>query len=136
MLLDTALRTRYNATMTLPTLVACLLAVLFFMAGCLQIAIYVGTAQPIPFEAYLPGLLQASWPLAVAAVLFVLVDMRVHMAESKNGDPEIPEVPRPPRRAAEHTAYFPVYNRESEAKHPVPPAPEDAKRDDLNFFKM
>lgn len=126
--------------MTLPTLVACLLAVLFFMSGCFQVAIYVGTTQPTPFTAYFPGLLTAAWPLAVAAVVFVLVDMRIHMSEMKKAEPEIPEVPMPPRRTIPSPTYFAAApyseNEDKEASTSSPDTGTADKRSDLNFFKM
>lgn len=127
--------------MTLPTLVACLLAVLFFMSGCLQIAIYVGTTSAAPFTAYLPGLLISAWPLAVAAVLFVLVDIRIHQIESSKAEPEIPEAPLRGRSMAHigQTTYFSTQNYEaarSATDAPAPPPRQRDSRDDLNFFKM
>lgn len=132
--------------MTLPTLVACLIAVMFFISGCLQIAIYVGTQTTTPFISYLPGLLGSAWPLAVAAVIFVLVDIRIHQTENvgKNTH-DIPSPPVPHRHPAAHTpgSYFSTRTREmpqppnAAAGNAAAPAEQQERPgDDLNFFKM
>lgn len=92
--------------MTPPSLVACVLALLFFLAGCLQLAYYIARVSVENFGSYLSGLLLAAWPLAVTAIVFALLDIRMCMSlrskmrPEKHDEPEIPEAPlaaRPPR---------------------------------------
>lgn len=100
--------------------------------GCLQIALHVSTTPTEPLPEFLHGLLAASWPLAVAAVLFVLLDVRMHQNSAirvvENDEPEIPEAPiRAKSHPAEPVSYFnvepaPVQVPSSPAPSPAPEA--------------
>lgn len=77
-------------------LVASLLGIIFFIGGCLQIAMYVGAVPMEPFSVFFPGLVSISWPLAVAAVIFALVDIRLNLislAQTRRDDDDIHEAP-------------------------------------------
>lgn len=149
-------------SMTLPSFIAGILSTLFFMAGCLQLGIYIGTTPSTPFELFLPGALTASWPLAVAALLFVLLDIRTHQpdpqadAATPAPPPALlrrPAAPADPAPAApEQPTYFaatpaPAPATPAPAPAPAttpqatpPPAPATPPRDPsdngLNFFKV
>lgn len=127
--------------MSSPTIVTCLLGIYFFLAGCLQIALHVSTVPTDPFPPFLSGLLVASWPLGVAGVIFILLDIKNQLsinyyrtpAPREIDEPEIPEEPvhhqkHTGRDAAQHStpeqervSYFNVDLPATEV--PQPPAP-------------
>lgn len=78
------------------TICTCIMAILFFMAGCLQIGIYVGTVEMTTMPAYLPGLLISAWPLAVAGVIFALLDVRLQIAAAGASAQPAPDHHLPP----------------------------------------
>ena len=113
--------------MSSPAIVSCLLGIYFFMAGCLQIALHVSTVPTDPFGPFLQGLLIASWPLGVAGLIFILLDIRQQLLQplrtyrpgssaGADDEPEIPEAPVQPRQTthkaparqapAEQVTYF------------------------------
>ena len=103
------------------------------MAGCLQIALYVATVPMEPFSGFIQGVVLSSWPLAVAAVLFALLDIRMHqnsVVQVVQDEPEIPEAPlRPKSRTVEKpVSYFNVEPAPEAAPVQAPgaPAPQPA----------
>ena len=101
--------------MSSPTIVTCLLGIYFFLAGCLQIAMHVGTAPTDPFPPFLHGLVAASWPLGVAGVLFILLDIRSQQALNAQRT-------RLPQPGAHHADYA------EEEEESIPEAPMQPKR--------
>lgn len=65
------------------------------MAGCLQVALYVGSIGEQTFAMYWPGLVASAWPVGVAALLFILLDIRLNMPEEIEDETydSIPEAP-------------------------------------------
>lgn len=57
-------------------------------------AVYVAGIGEQAFTEYWPGLLVSAWPLGVAALLFILLDIRLNLPESSKFDP-YPETPAP-----------------------------------------
>lgn len=90
----------------MPIIAALLVSLFFFMAGCLNMGIYIAQTPRDPFEPFLAGLLLQAWPLGVAAVLFMLVDIRLHqnltagVVETQENRNEIPESPMVHRAAS------------------------------------
>lgn len=134
--------------MSSPTIVSCLLGIYFLLAGCLQIALFVSSTPRDPFAPFLSGLTAASWPLAVAAVIFILLDIRMQRAieaqrkrSSSYADEDDEElVPEAPARSRAHrtveapqansVSYFnlePAAQEQPPAPQPtLPPAPQPA----------
>lgn len=144
--------------MSILSLSACLLAILFFMAGCLHIGLYVGATSTESFSAFFPGLVAAAWPLAVAALLFALLDIRLALlgraAKEEPEDDDILEAPMstsaPKSGSLTYFAVQPetIQPAAAEATAAEPPADEgegqplSAEKDkaddqgDLSFFKL
>lgn len=66
----------YNGLMSF--IVSIVIAMLFFFGGCLQLGAYIARNSVGDIPAYVNGLMLCSWPLAVAAVLFMLIELRLH----------------------------------------------------------
>lgn len=121
--------------MALPIIVTCLAALFFFMAGCLNMGIYIAQTPSHPFEPFIAGMLTNAWPLAVACALFMLLDIRLHQSVSSRraDEPELPEAAAPrlttPATRAEaapvkRVSYF------SSTGDSLPPEPEEEKPQD------
>lgn len=115
--------------MSVMTVTAGLVAILFFMAACLQIGLYIGSTPLDSLPAYLPGLMINAWPLAVAAVIFVLLDIRLNMGigpkKTVADEDEIPEAPvhrpvAPPK--PRNISYFSVQPQEQAQPAAAAPA--------------
>lgn len=144
--------------MKIPSIIATLLGIYFFVAGCLQVAHYVTAVPKEPFAAFLPGLLVASWPLAVAAVLFLLHELSAQMAVSAQRsmfptpraaaeeEDRIPEAPVQAKRPAatepqaeqqkkqQHVSYFNVEPEPPAAQQPAPAPAASAPAAPHSFF--
>ena len=82
----------------MPIIIALLVSLFFFMGGCLNLGIYIAQTPREPMEPFIGGLLVGAWPLAVAAVLFMLIDIRLHqnltaVATETSKEPELAESP-------------------------------------------
>lgn len=93
---------------------ACLVGILFFITACLQIGLYVGSVPMETLSSYLPGLVMAGWPLAVAAIIFVLIDIRLNMEKKSPtfvmDEEEIREAPaRRPAAAPKQSSAYSYY---------------------------
>lgn len=114
--------------MSAPFLVACISAMLFFMGGCLQIALSVARMESYDVAVMTPEVLKAAWPLAVAAVLFILLDIRMGVdkaAVRRVDDLGVPEAPLPvrsrvaPQQENVKVSYFSVPQAEEKPQSPV-----------------
>lgn len=82
--------------MNAPSIVACVVALFFFLSGCLQMAMHIGQTPTDPLEPFMSGLMTAAWPLGVAAIIFALLDIRTAQSRPRQmtlEDDEIPEAP-------------------------------------------
>lgn len=151
--------------MSILTMCASTLGILFFMAGCLQLGVYVGATPSIDMAIYLPGLFLSAWPLAVAGVIFALLDVRLQMVLTRSM-PAVPVAAEPSarpmsatkvvsRQSAPEGTYFPAqlvplpptpYAQQQQAPPPTPEpnsfpqqAPQPAQpspSEGLSFFKL
>lgn len=119
--------------MKLPSFVAYLLGIYFFLAGCVQVFCYVSAAPANPMSVFLHGLFVASWPFGVAAVIFALLEIRLNQGgglrlnlkrDAEDDEPEIPEAPVQARGAmpivGEQVSYFNI--EQAPAMVPMQPA--------------
>lgn len=90
--------------MSSPSIVTCLLGIYFFLTGCLQIAMHISTTPTDPFAPFLYGLAVASWPLGVAGVLFILLDIRSQQAINAHRS----RLPMPGMHGADDAADIPT----------------------------
>ncbi len=119
------------------------IALFFFLAGCVKLGSFIAVSSVESIPDYVDSLLVQSWPLAVAAVLFALIDIRTHSAARPENeeDVDIPESPLPKHMAARpivgaprptaHVSYFHVDGQELPPSHSVGPKPEhhDGRKD-------
>lgn len=84
----------YNTAMSFIT--AIIIALFFFFGGCIQLGAYIAqtTVQDVPV--YVSGLMSSAGPLAVAAILFMLIEIRLHGIRTTDSVYEVDAVPGKP----------------------------------------
>lgn len=118
--------------MSSPSIVTCLLGIYFFLAGCLQIALHVSTVPKDPFAPFLNGLMVASWPLAVAGIIFILVDIRMQISTAAHrkttflspDDEEEYRIPEAPVQRKQRMDTQPQQQPEAGSYFHIAPTPE------------
>lgn len=68
--------------------VSIVIAMFFFFGGCLQLGAYIGKTPVEDIPTYVDGLMLNSWSLAVAAVLFMLIELRLHGEQARETEYE------------------------------------------------
>ncbi len=76
----------YNALMSF--IVSIVITMFFFFGGCLQLGAYIARNSVQDIPVYVDGLMLNSWSLAVAAVLFMLIELRLHRGQTRESEYE------------------------------------------------
>ncbi len=119
----------------MPIIIALLVSLFLLMGGCLNLGIYIAQTPREPMEPFIGGLLVEVWPLAVAAVIFMLIDIRLHqnltaVATDTSKEPELAESPMERRsRVTEGTphrqgSYFNLNGMPLPKQEPAPEEPQ------------
>ena len=121
------------------------IALFFFLSGCIKCGIFIAQTPALELPSYLDGLLVCARPLAVAAVLLVLIDIRLdrrHVATPAEED--ILEAPlergTAPQSADAHkeqkASYFRLDGQDLPPSRPFrsDPQPEDPKSETSSPF--
>ena len=121
----------YNAGM--PTVLAVIIALFFFFAGCFKLGSFIARTSVGDLPEYLDSLMLQAWPLAIAAVLFVLIDIRLQRSViglASDDETDIPESSLPNRTAISsnstgnsqmnrHGSYFHIDGQELPPQSPA-----------------
>ncbi len=82
----------YNASMA--TVLAVIIALFFFLCGCVKLGSFIARTSMGEIPEYLDSLMLQAWPLAIAAILFVLIDIRLQRSAvgvASDDETDIPE---------------------------------------------
>ena len=87
----------YNARMAI--IVAVVVALFFFLAGCVKMGIFISRCPETDIPALVDQLLLQAWPLGVAAFLFVLIDICLRRRSTSLVADEVSNIPEHPLSA-------------------------------------
>ena len=87
----------YNARMAI--IVAVVVALFFFLAGCVKMGIFISRCPDTDIPALVDQLLLQAWPLGVAALLFVLIDICLRRRSTSLVADEVSNIPEHPLSA-------------------------------------
>ncbi len=116
----------YNTAMSFIT--AIIIALFFFFGGCIQLGTYIAQTTVQDVSVYIGGLMSSAWPLAVAAILFILIELRLHGIRTTDSEYEVNAIPEKPtsqhvEQPAGDVSYFRINDTgvpasEQQAPHP------------------
>ena len=133
----------YNAA--LATVLDVIIALFFFLCGCVKLGSFIARTSMGEIPEYLDSLMLQAWPLAIAAVLFVLIDIRLQRSaisvvsddetdilESSFANKPVSSTNSTTKpQQNEDTSYFHIDGKELPPSQPVqadvPPPPEPVK---------
>lgn len=76
------------------TVLAVIIALFFFLCGCVKLGSFIARTSMGEIPEYLDSLMLQAWPLAIAAILFVLIDIRLQRSAvgvASDDETDIPE---------------------------------------------
>ncbi len=77
-------------------IVTVVIALFFFLGGCMKLGIFIARSPDVDVAELVNQALVQAWPLAVAALLFLLIDIRLHQRSTSAMADDVSDIPEHP----------------------------------------